>query len=184
MNIDTSTIEGFDALTAEEKVAKLLAVDITPDYSGYVKKDVFDKTASELARVKKENLDRLSEDEKQKKLAEEELNNLRARNEELEKASKVASYKAKYIAGGYSADLAEATAIALVNGDYEAVFENQAKFIAEHDKTVKANMLGGTPLPPAGGSTPSLTVDDIMKIKDTAERQKAIRENPALFGLG
>ena len=182
MKIDTSTIEGFDALSPEEKLNKLLAYDLQPDYSGYVKKDVFDKTASELAKVKKENLDRLSEDEKQKKLAEEELNNLRARNEELERASKVSAYKAKYIAMGYSAELAEATAQAQIDGDADTVFDNHTKFLAEHDKTVKASLLGSTPMPPAGGGA-SLSIDDIMKIKDTADRQKAIKENAALFGF-
>ena len=36
--------------------------------------------------------------------------------------------------------------------------------------------------PPAGGSGKKLTKDEIMKIKDTSERQKAIAENHELFG--
>ena len=41
-----------------------------------------------------------------------------------------------------------------------------------------------TPTPPAnnGGGT-GMTKADILKIKDATERQKAISENPALFGL-
>lgn len=37
--------------------------------------------------------------------------------------------------------------------------------------------------PPAGGSVKTLTKDEIMKIKDTGERQKAIAENHELFGF-
>ena len=53
-NIDTSKIEGYENMTAEEKVQALEAYAIAdPDYSGYVKKDTFDKTASELAQAKR-----------------------------------------------------------------------------------------------------------------------------------
>lgn len=48
--IDTSKIEGFADMTAEQKLAALESYDIPePDYSGYVKKDVYDKAASEAA---------------------------------------------------------------------------------------------------------------------------------------
>ena len=55
MNIDTTTIEGFDSMTPEQKVEALLKVEVPDkvDLSGYVKKDLFDKTASELAEAKK-----------------------------------------------------------------------------------------------------------------------------------
>ncbi len=47
--IDTSTIEGFDGMTADEKVAALLGVEIPEavDLSGYVVKSVFDTKATE-----------------------------------------------------------------------------------------------------------------------------------------
>lgn len=50
-NFDTSAIEGFDAMSAEEKVAALLGVDLPDpvDLSGYVRKDVFDAKATEAA---------------------------------------------------------------------------------------------------------------------------------------
>lgn len=54
--IDTSTIEGFDGMTADEKVAALLGVQIPDavDLSGYVKKDIFDSKASEAATLAKQ----------------------------------------------------------------------------------------------------------------------------------
>ena len=52
-NIDTSTIEGFDSMTADEKVTALLGLQIPDpvDLSGYVKKDVFDAKAAEAASL-------------------------------------------------------------------------------------------------------------------------------------
>ena len=54
-NIDTSTIEGFDGMTADEKVTALLGLQIpdTVDLSGYVNKDVFDAKATESASLAK-----------------------------------------------------------------------------------------------------------------------------------
>ena len=55
-NIDTSTIEGFDGMTADEKVTALLGLQIPDpvDLSGYVKKDVFDTKATEAASLAKQ----------------------------------------------------------------------------------------------------------------------------------
>lgn len=52
-NIDTSTIEGFDSMTADEKVTALLGLQIpeTVDMSGFVKKDIFDSKATEAASL-------------------------------------------------------------------------------------------------------------------------------------
>ena len=185
--IDTAKIKDFDSLSPEQKIEALLSYELEeakPDYSGYVKKEVFDKTASEVAKLKKEALDRLSEEEKAKKIAEEEMETLRSRNAELEKAAKVSAYKAKYIAAGYDEALANATAEAFASGDMDTVFANQTKFLTEHDKAVKASMLGGTKTPPAGnGASSVLTKEDIMKEKDTEKRQALIRENLSLFGV-
>lgn len=181
--IDVTKIDGYDSLSAEEKIEKLLAFEIEgdkPDYTGYVKKDVFDRTASELAKMKKDVLDKMTEDEKAKKLAADELEALRNRNAELEKAATVATYKAKYLALGYSDELASANAEAFANGDMETVFANQSKFIEEHDKKVKAGMLGGTKTPPAGGGA-SITAEQIMAIKDDTERINKIAEHIELF---
>lgn len=55
-NIDKSMIEGFDGMTADEKVTALLGLQIPDpvDLSGYVKKDVFDAKATEAASLAKQ----------------------------------------------------------------------------------------------------------------------------------
>lgn len=54
--IDTSTIEGFDGMTADEKVTALLGLQIPDavDMSGYVAKSVFDTKATEAATLSKQ----------------------------------------------------------------------------------------------------------------------------------
>ena len=65
--IDISKIDGYADMTPEQKIAALEAFETEdPDYSGYVKKDIFDKTASELAAKKKELNEKLTEDEQKK----------------------------------------------------------------------------------------------------------------------
>lgn len=59
--IDISKIDGYADMTPEQKIAALEAFETEdPDYSGYVRKDIFDKTASELAAKKKELNEKLN----------------------------------------------------------------------------------------------------------------------------
>ena len=63
MKLDLTKIEGYENMTPEEKLKALEGYDVPdPDYSGYVKKDMYDKTASELAEKKKQLQAKLTED--------------------------------------------------------------------------------------------------------------------------
>ena len=149
--IDVSKIEGFSEMTADEKVKALEAYNIPdPDYSGYVKKDVYDKAASDLAAMKKKYTEQLSAEDQQKQANEEELNSLRQKVEEMEKEKRIAGHKAKFLTLGYEENLAEETAQAMVSGDVDTVFANQKKFLETHDKAYKAQLMGQTATPPAG----------------------------------
>ena len=65
--INVSSIEGYAEMTVEQKLAALEAYEMSdPDYSGYVKKEAFDKTASELAEMKRKHNALLSEAEQKK----------------------------------------------------------------------------------------------------------------------
>lgn len=54
--IDTSTIEGFDGMTAEQKVEALLKAEVPEkvDLSLFVSKDTADKYATEAAELKRQ----------------------------------------------------------------------------------------------------------------------------------
>jgi hypothetical protein len=166
--IDVSTIAGYEQMTAEQKVAALEAFETpAPDYSGYVKKDVFDKTASDLAEWKRKHNALLSEEGRNKQESEEELNILRKKVEDLEKDKLVSGHKAQFLAIGYDENLADETANAMANGDTATVFINQKKFLESHDKAFRAKLMGQTSTPPAGSSSKGGT--DYAKMIEDAQ---------------
>ena len=121
--IDISKIDGYADMTPEQKIAALEAFETEdPDYSGYVKKDNFDKTASELAAKKKELNEKLTEDEQKKQKEQEEREELQSKYDKLLRESEVSKFKAKLLGMGYEEKLADATAEAMADGDTEKVF--------------------------------------------------------------
>ena len=149
--IDITRIEGYEAMSAEEKLAALEAFEIPdPDYSGFVKKDLFDKVSSEVASYKKKEFERMTEEEAAKAKADEERAALQARLEELERDKTINEYTAQFLGIGYDKDLAKETAEALQKGDMQTVFLNQTKFATAREKALKAELLKDTPKPPAG----------------------------------
>ena len=54
MKIDLTKIEGYENMTAEEKIAALEGFDVQQDYTGYVRKDLLDKANSEAADYKRQ----------------------------------------------------------------------------------------------------------------------------------
>ena len=97
MPIDTTVIEGFESMTAEQKVEALLKVEVPEkiDLSGYVKKDLFDKTASELAEAKKTIKGKMSEDEAAKAQADADRKALEDKYTELLRKSTIAEHTAR-----------------------------------------------------------------------------------------
>ena len=72
------------------------------------------------------------------------------------------------------------------DGDYASAIDKQneylAKYHSELEKTIKAELLKQNPQPTAqSGNNSYKTKDEIMAIKDTATRQKAIADNLNLF---
>ena len=64
MKLDLSKIEGYENMSVEDKLKALESYEIEEDYTGYVKKDLFDKTASDLAEKKRELKAKLTEEER------------------------------------------------------------------------------------------------------------------------
>ena len=154
MNIDTSTIEGFDSMTAEQKVEALLKVEVPEkiDLAGYVKKDLFDKTASELAEAKKAAKAKMTEEEAAAAERDAKWAEMEAKLKDLETEKTISTYKASYLAmPGFDEKLAEDTAKALAEGDMKTVFANQQKASAAHEKKLRAEMVKQDPKPDGAG---------------------------------
>lgn len=156
MKIDITKMEGYrEDMTAEEKLALYSSYEFTPDYTGYVKKDVFDKKASEAAE-----LSRNLKSYKEKEMTDEQ------RRAEAEKAAKDAEneYKTKICsleigkifagAGLEEDDFPEIPTF--TETDKATAFANSivkllsAKVIAAEQKA-KTDLLGGG-TPPASGA--------------------------------
>ena len=166
--IDTKLITGYEQMTLEQKVAALEAYNHPdPDYSGYVKKDLYDKAASDAASWKKKHNELLTEDERKKQEDADALANMKKELDELRKDKTISEYKAKLIAQGYDEALASDTAQAMADGDTAKVFANQGKFLEDYAKKVKADAMKKTPKPPAGDG--SSDIDYSKKIEEAQQ---------------
>ena len=178
--VDITKIEGYEGMTPEEKIKALEAYEIEevqPDYSGYVKKDVFDKTASELAGVKKQLKEKMTDDEAAKQKEQEEREELQSKYEKLLHDSEVSKNKAKLLALGYEEKLADDTAEAMVTGDLEKVMANQKKHLEAVEKKVRAEALKDTPKPTGDGDSKTMTLEKLRGMTPR-ERYTYSQEHP------
>lgn len=175
--INTSAIEGYENMSAEEKLAALESMDL-PDVDKI--KSALDKATSEAAGYKKQLRERMTEDEAKAAKDAEEREAILKELDELRAEKVIGQHTAKFLGLGYDEKLARETATALANGDTEVVFKNHAKFIADREKAVKAEILKNTPTPPAGDGAEKITREHVQKMT-LAEKQKFARENPEMF---
>lgn len=171
-------IEGYENMTAEEKIAALEAYE--PDMSGFVSKATFDKTASDLAAAKKSLREKMSEEEAKAAKAAEEHAALLARVEQLEHEKAVSTYVGSYLAMGYDEKLAKSSAEALAKGDMDTLFANQKTHAEAREKALRAELLKQTPHPPAGGAPTGMKKEEFARLP-LAEKQKFATENPEQY---
>ncbi len=184
---DTSSIEGYSEMTAEEKLATLESLDIPePDYSDYVKKDVYDKTSSELAKQKKLLKDRMSDEEQAKVKEAEEREKLVQEQEQLQKdydkllhKVQLSESQTELLKLGFSEKLAVSTAEALIDGNLETVYENIRKHMDTFEKSVRAKVLLETPKPEykSGDEEQIITLKE-LRAMSADERLKYSQEHP------
>ena len=170
-NIDTAIIEGFEGMTAEEKVSALLKLDIPDavDLSKFVSKETFDKKASEAANLSKQLKEKMTDDEAKQAEDAKALADLKSELESLRKDKTVAEYKAKYIALGYEAALAEDTAKAMADGDMEKVFKNGETHRSALEKKIKEDLMNKTPKPGGAGGDDKAKDAAVEKAKELAK---------------
>ncbi len=178
MKIDVSKIEGYESMSAEEKLKALEGFDLPdPDYTGYIRKELFDKTASELAAKKRELREKLSEEEATKLKEQEDREKLQADYDRLLHKVSVSENKAKLLSLGYEDKLADDTAEAMANGDLDTVMANQKKHLESFEKKVRAEALKDTPKPTPDGDSKTMTLETLRKMSP-AERYAYSEEHP------
>ena len=181
MKIDVTKIEGYENMTAEEKLAALEAMDIPePEDNSARLKDLLDKANSEAANYKKQLREKMSQDEQIAAQQKEEMDAVKAELETLRQEKAKTELTNRWMGIGYSKELATATAEASIAGDMDIVFKNHAKFLADREKALKAEILKSTPTPPAGDGNKKTTKEDFAKMS-LAEKQKFATENPEAY---
>ena len=176
MKIDTTKIENYANLTAEEKVALLEGFEFeqpkaeVPSDEITRLKNALTKSNSEAADYRKKWQSTLSEQERLEAERQQRDAERDARIAELEKEKAIGDYTAKCLAMGYSAELAKSSAIAWAEGNNEQVFADMNTFIAERTKQLQAEALNNQPQLTNGSPVVTPTPEDDL----TAAFRKAI----------
>lgn len=177
--IDTSAIEGYEAMTAEQKIEALtkfeyqdFASELAKTKEDFAKaKTAMDKASSELAEKKRQDKAKMSESdamiaELKDALAQsqEAVKAVTEQLEEQQKINQIATYKNSYLSLGYDEKLAEETAKAIVAGDMAKVFENQKKAAEAAAKQIKDELTRKDPRPGGAGGGDTNEVPENIKL--------------------
>lgn len=181
MKIDTTMIPNFDKLPQEAQDA-ILGMEFAdaPDMSQFVAKAVFDKKASEAADLNRQLRSKMTEEEQSKAEQAEAMKAMQAELESLRAEKAVSEFTSQFLGLGYGEELAKSTATALHKGDMQTLFKNHAKFTADREKALKAELLRATPVPPAGDGPKGMSKADFQKLS-LAEKNKFASENPEQY---
>ena len=170
MKIDTSAIEGYADMSAEEKLSALEAFEYEDNSSELERlRNAVSKANSEAADWKKKHNALLSEDEQKKQKDAEEFSNMQKELEQLRKEKIISDYTAKYIGLGYDSALASDTAKAMAEGDMNKVFANGEKHKADMEKRIKEDLMNKTPKPAGASGTDHHTDSAVEKAKEIAK---------------
>ncbi len=179
MKVDVSKIEGYDAMSAEEKVKALEGFDIpeqNPDETETAKlKALLSKANSEAANYKRA----AAEKDEALKAKMTEAEKAEAERAEREKAiqeqldayrtkERTASYASKLLASGYSEEVAARIAAGLPEGIPDDFFTEQKALIAGIRKDEEARALGKQPEVSSGKPPVSKEDADLLAARRAA----------------
>lgn len=145
-----------EGMTVEDIEAALQGMDLVDRNEaakGMVSKAMFDKKVSELTTANKQLREKMSTEEQEKLDREAEKKAFMDELEGLRKKDQLNQHLSRFLKLGYDEKLAQATAQAMVDQDFDTVFANQQAFLAARDKAMqKQAVLGSDKRPPASES--------------------------------
>lgn len=118
-------------------------------------KTALSKANGEAADFKRQLRSKQSEEEAKEAERLAEYNKILDENKTLKRNAELASRSSKLVGMGYDAKLAESTAIAMLDGDYDTVMANQATFLEAQKKAINADAMRNSPRPQGGATTTS-----------------------------
>ena len=174
--LDTSKIEVYADMSAEDKVKALEALEIEDNSAELERyKNATSKANSEAAEYKRQ-LKALQEKTKEGSSdTEKQMADLKEQIETLQREKTISERKASFLKVGMAEDIASKCSEAFTNGDSEGFFEAMGSFLTEHDKAFKAELLKSTPRPSGeGGKTPpTMTLETFRKLSPAEKLQFA-----------
>lgn len=176
--IDTSGIEGYSEMSAEEKLAALESFEYDDNSAKLEQtKAAFDRASKEAADWKKKHNQLLSDDERKKQENDETLSKMQQELEELRREKYFSQYKAKALGLGIDEKTAETISVSLVEGNIEQVFDAFGKFLKAHDHEIEVGLLKETPRAPGGDGAKVMTKEEFSKLS-VGDRYKFSVEHP------
>lgn len=159
--IDVSKIEGFDEMSAEDKVKAVLAYEFeepkAPDTNAEITKlkTALSKANSESAEWKRQFREKQTESERAEAERAEREQKMQDELTALKREKVLSEYSKQCMALGYDADLASECAEAMADGRFNDVFAIQQRFMAAKTKEIEAAALNKQPtlssgMPPVG----------------------------------
>ena len=159
--INTESINGFDTMTADEKVSALLAFqyDDGAEKLKALEADVAkwkassDKASSEAAGYKKQLNASKTEEERAKIETEETLKAMQEELESLRQEKKMSEAKTIFLGGGFDEATAADAANAFITGDIEKMSAAVKKFRESIEVQTKSRLMDENPTPESGGKS-------------------------------
>lgn len=147
-------------------------------------KNEFDKQSSQIASLKK-TVQSLQTAEQRKESEDREAKEaFEAEHARLQDFERRTLAKERYLMQGMSVEMASKAADAEVSGNMDELANIQKQHTESTLKSARAEWQKSIPQPNFGtGEYSSMSKKDILAIKDTAERQKAILANRQMFGI-
>ena len=127
-----------------EEIGKLL------EKQNLIPKSKLDKARSEVADLKKQQRQAMSEEEQIKAETADLIEQLKSTNTALQRENDLNKYTNKYLSQGYDAELALKAANATLDNDVDAIIECQNSYLEVQKAQIKQNILDGTTPPPTG----------------------------------
>lgn len=165
MKIDVSAIEGYESMTAEEKLNALLNYDVSDTEVAKLRKQISDKNA-EISDWKKKHNALLDEDQRKQVEIEDTINALREQNALLLKGQTINSYTAKLLAKGFDPNEAAKSAELLADGKIDEFLENNlGTYRTSIEKSVKTQLIKDNQSPGGvGGNELPMTKEQYDKL--------------------
>lgn len=185
--IDTTKIEGYESMTAEQKIAALTVYELEEPQGGDAEverlRNSLSKANKDAAEYKRQLRAKQTEDEARQAEEDETRQAMQQKIDEMEQAlgdfkarEAISNYEKALLGMGYTAEDALASATALQKGDFAAFFAQQSKFTEAQRNAAAEKVLGEQPSLSSG--KPVSAQDTMSKADADMRRFAGLSQQP------